>query len=291
MSEPLISIVLPIYNGEKYMRESIDSVLAQTWRNWELIIMDDCSTDRTQSIAETYAHSDNRIQYHRNEKNLRLPANLNRGFSFAKGDYLTWTSDDNMYLPAALEKMITTLIDSKAGFVFADMHVINYDGQEITSWIDPHGFRVSICGKNIIGACFMYTRATMVTVGEYDTSLALAEDIDYWQRAFQKVPFVSIDEKLYIYRFTSESLTGTVRQAELGSAYVRMLQKNKPGFGKMSVRQKHYFYTYLCENENKAQITNNKDERQMKRYRFLYRLDFAIRKTAKRFLNRIGGSP
>ena len=77
----LISIVLPVYNGAKYLRESIDSVLAQTYTNWELLIVDDCSGDETPEIAREYAEKDPRIHYYRNEQNLRLPRNLNKGFS------------------------------------------------------------------------------------------------------------------------------------------------------------------------------------------------------------------
>ena len=83
--ESLISIVLPIYNGEKYMRKSIDSVLAQTYANWELLIIDDGSTDNTAIIAQEYAAKDHRIRYYKNPENMRLPRTLNRGFSLAKG--------------------------------------------------------------------------------------------------------------------------------------------------------------------------------------------------------------
>ena len=87
--ESLISIVLPIYNGEKYMRKSIDSVLAQTYANWELLIIDDGSTDNTAIIAQEYAANGSRIRYYKNPENMRLPKTLNRGFSLARGDFLT----------------------------------------------------------------------------------------------------------------------------------------------------------------------------------------------------------
>ena len=103
--DDLISIVLPIYNGEKYMKQSIDSVINQTYANWELLIVDDGSTDNTAAIAREYAEKDNRIKYYKNPQNMRLPKTLNRGFSLATGDYLTWTSDDNYYYPTALEIM------------------------------------------------------------------------------------------------------------------------------------------------------------------------------------------
>lgn len=102
--DDLISIVLPIYNGEKYMKQSIDSVINQTYANWELLIVDDGSTDNTAAIAREYAEKDNRIKYYKNPQNMRLPKTLNRGFSLATGDYLTWTSDDNYYYPISPRK-------------------------------------------------------------------------------------------------------------------------------------------------------------------------------------------
>ena len=103
---PKVSIVLPTYNGEKFIRESIDSILYQTFTDWELIIVNDCSTDGTPNIVNRYAASDSRIRVIHNKENQKLPESLNIGFREARGEYLTWTSDDNMYLPSALEKMI-----------------------------------------------------------------------------------------------------------------------------------------------------------------------------------------
>lgn len=83
--EQLISIVLPIYNGEKYMRLSIDSIIAQTCADWELLIVDDGSADNTAVIAQEYASRDSRIQYYKNTENMGLPKTLNRGFSLTRG--------------------------------------------------------------------------------------------------------------------------------------------------------------------------------------------------------------
>ena len=86
---PKISIVLPTFNGERYLKSSIHSILSQTFPDWELIIVDDCSTDGTADIIKRYAQSDSRIRVIRNEKNQKLPGSLNIGFSVAKGEYLT----------------------------------------------------------------------------------------------------------------------------------------------------------------------------------------------------------
>src|SRR5436190_21740360 len=96
-SNPKVSIVLPTYNRAKYLKLSIDSCLIQTFKDFELIIVDDCSKDETPQTIKSY--TDPRIRYHRNESNQRLPRSLNIGFSLAKGEYLTWTSDDNFFLP------------------------------------------------------------------------------------------------------------------------------------------------------------------------------------------------
>ena len=74
--EKLVSIVLPTYNGEKYLADSIESVISQTYKNWELIIINDCSTDKTLEIAQSYAAKDNRIKVYSNDENLKVPKSL-----------------------------------------------------------------------------------------------------------------------------------------------------------------------------------------------------------------------
>ena len=127
----MVSIVLPTYNRSKYIRESIDSILAQTLHDWELIVIDDCSSDETYSIVKEYANSDGRISVLRNDKHIKLPASLNRGFAVAKGEYLTWTSDDNIYKPKALERLVQAFDREEIGLVFSAMDIINANGKII----------------------------------------------------------------------------------------------------------------------------------------------------------------
>ena len=199
--DKLISIVLPVYNGEKYLRESIDSILRQTYQNWELLILDDCSTDGSATIAKEYAARDARICYYRNDTNLQLPRNLNKGFSLAKGDYLTWTSDDNRYRPQALEKMAAALkADPEAQFVFASCRIIDESGKEIEYIsVSPQSPRW-IVGSNTVGACFLYTRRVYEEIGDYDPEMKLVEDYDYWQRICLRFKAIGIEEILYDYR-------------------------------------------------------------------------------------------
>src|SRR6266508_190816 len=113
-----VSIVLPTYNGSRYLEESIDSCLKQTFEDIELIIVDDCSTDDTPQIVARYR--DPRLRVIRHETNRKLPAALNTGFAASKGTYLTWTSDDNRYAPNAIEVMMQALETSpEIGLVYA----------------------------------------------------------------------------------------------------------------------------------------------------------------------------
>lgn len=247
--EDLVSIVLPIYNGEKYMRESIESVIAQTYQNWELLILDDRSTDRTQEIALEYVGKDRRISYYRNEENLRLPGNLNRGFSLAKGAYLTWTSDDNRYKPVAIEKMVQALKGHPgAGFAFASCRIIDGDGKEIEYiMVDDHSIKKMV-GTNGVGACFLYTREVYETVGGYDPEYTLVEDFDYWQRIMSRFQSVAIPEILYEYRWHDGALTSTMRKETFYTNLEKMLLKNRPLFGRLDLEQRYFYYLglYRC---------------------------------------------
>lgn len=243
--EALVSIVLPVYNGERYLRESIDSVIAQTYQNWELLILDDCSTDSSALIAKEYVSQDKRIKYYKNESNLKLPGNLNRGFSLATGDYLTWTSDDNRYKPQAIECMVNTLASNNGDFTFASCRVIDENGNEIEYIMVSENSKKVIVGANPVGACFMYTRRAYESVGEYDPNLTLVEDFDYWQRIFSKFGAITISEILYEYRWHPGALTSTMKKDQFNKTLEATLLKNVSAFGKLDFIEKYYYYRGL----------------------------------------------
>lgn len=243
--QPLISIVLPIYNGEKFMRHSIDSVIEQTYENWELLIIDDGSTDHTAQIAQEYVLRDPRVQYHKNPQNLRLPKTLNRGFFLAKGDYLTWTSDDNYFFPQALETMLSALLREKKEFVFASCDVIDETDRIVECiMVDKHS-PLHIVGGNPVGACFLYSRKVYETVGDYDPELTLVEDLDYWQRICMRFPPACISQKLYAYRWHDGALTSTMKKDVFHRTLEKCLLKNRPGFGRIGPLASYFYYRGL----------------------------------------------
>ena len=109
----MVSIVLPVYNGEKYLKEAIDSILSQTYRNIELVVVNDCSTDKSLCIIKEYMEKDDRVKLVNNETNQKLPKSLNIGFEHCRGDYYTWTSDDNIMKPNAINRMLEVMKKNK----------------------------------------------------------------------------------------------------------------------------------------------------------------------------------
>ncbi|OKH21017.1 glycosyltransferase family 2 protein [Chroogloeocystis siderophila] len=106
---PRLSIGLPVYNGDRLLAKALDSILAQTYSDFELIISDNASTDRTQAICEGYAAKDSRIKYTRNERNIGGHNNFNRVFELATGEYFKWAAHDDICAPDFLEKCIQVL--------------------------------------------------------------------------------------------------------------------------------------------------------------------------------------
>ena len=185
---PKISVVLPVYNGSKYLSSAIESVLNQTVADFELIIIDDCSTDSSPDIIEKFIQTDERVSYYRNTQNLKLPMSLNKGFSLAKSDYLTWTSCDNVYLPNAFEKMLEVLeADKSIGLVYSSMKIINENDNE-QGCIEA-GPASHLIFRNVVGACFLYRSTIAKLAGDYNPNLFLCEDYEYWLRIACKKTF------------------------------------------------------------------------------------------------------
>lgn len=206
---PKVSIVLPSYNGEKYIRQSIESVINQTYQDWELIIVNDCSTDNTLAIAREYEDYDSRIKVITNEINKKLPASLNAGFRKATGEYLTWTSDDNSYYPEAIEKMLEFLESNfEYPMVCAQMNMVDENGMFIERHIAYDNTFMYF--NDCVGACFLYRNSVVDAVGEYDESKFCIEDYAYWMKIIRKYGKIGwLERPLYDYRVHSQSLTGT----------------------------------------------------------------------------------
>lgn len=216
---PRVSIVMPVYNGEQYLKESIESILSQTFQDWELWLVNDCSTDSSPQIMEEYTKRDPRVHMLSNLENQKLPRTLNIGFRHAGGEYLTWTSDDNRYKESAIERMVQALEENPSyGMAYSSMEYLQEDGITLTP---PTVDLSRICVEDPIGACFLYRREILETVGEYDPDMFLVEDYDYWLRIYKKHKILHIPETLYQYRYHKNSLSMT-REREVAAQRHRL---------------------------------------------------------------------
>lgn len=239
ISKKKISVILPVYNGELYLDEALESILCQTYANFELIVVDDCSTDHTVEIIRRHMKVDNRIRYIKNVVNKKLPRTLNVGFANAEGDYFTWTSDDNRYKPEALERMVYWLeTEADIDMVYADFTGIDADGKVVGERQMDEPF--DLVFHNVVGACFLYKKEAAKKVGEYDPSLFLAEDYDYWIRIMRQGRLKHIHENLYYYREHEKSLTISRQVQVISQAY--------------KVMEKHFLYLYSLARERGVRI-------------------------------------
>jgi len=108
-NQPRVSIVLPVFNGDTYLKDALDSILAQTFADFEVVISDNASTDNTSEICQAYARKDNRIRYFNNKKNLGAAKNYNNVFRLSSGEYFKWMAHDDVIEPEFLEKCVHVL--------------------------------------------------------------------------------------------------------------------------------------------------------------------------------------
>jgi len=137
-ANPLVSIGLPVYNAGQYLEDALDSILAQTFEDFELIISDNGSTDNTEAICWSYARRDQRIRYFRNATNQGAAWNFNRVFELATGKYFKWTAHDDLYAPAYLARLVEVFEQAPASVVlcYPKTTLIDKDGNTIKIYED-----------------------------------------------------------------------------------------------------------------------------------------------------------
>ena len=141
MGTPRVSLGMPVYNGAEHIAETLDSILAQTYRDFEVIVCDNASTDDTCSIVESYAARDSRIRLERNAANVGAAENYNRSFRSAVGDLFRWVAHDDLLLPSFLERCVETL-DANPDVVlaFCERYVMNHDGKHMRTESPYHWY-------------------------------------------------------------------------------------------------------------------------------------------------------
>jgi glycosyltransferase involved in cell wall biosynthesis len=202
---PPVSVCMVTYNRARQLPKTIDSLLAQSFADFELVISDDCSTDETEEICREYARCDSRIRYRRNERNVGMPGNLNVSLQAANGDYLANLHDGDVYRSDLVAKWKAAL-DSlpSAGFVFNTYRVIHDDGR-----IELYGesYPPLIPGRQLVerllsqwGSCVFGTvmarRSAYEQVGWFDPQFGNFSDVDMWLRIAARYDVAYVNEPL-----------------------------------------------------------------------------------------------
>ncbi|WP_243337936.1 glycosyltransferase [Anaeromyxobacter soli] len=238
-----VSVVLPVYNQASMLAESIESVLAQTYRDLELIVVNDGSTDGVEPILERFADDPRVVVV--TQPNQKLPSALNNGFDFATGEFYTWTSADNVMLPRQLEVLVGYLrAHPEQAMVFSDYQAIDDRGRPLDDPLfrpqnqDPHDRsrmrlprEVTVenlhrSGDNFIGASFLYRRDAARVVGAYAEDTFGGEDYDYWLRIHALFGIGHVEEVLYRYRVHENTLNARARELRIAESVHRLLDRH-----------------------------------------------------------------
>lgn len=233
---PKISVVMPVYNAEPYLKDAIESILNQTFTDFEFIVVDDASTDNSYKIIEEYSKKDKRIIVFRNEKNLGIAETRTKGTKYAKGKYIAVFDADDISILTRLEKQYNYLEKhTDCGVVGGFIESFYSDTGKILGvrkyYEDDANLRRRLflyCPVSQ-GVC-MIRREVFETLGYYNPKYPVAEDLDLWFRIGTKYKFANIQEILLKYRIHKNSTTiSKIQRIETMTLEIR--KKYSRGYG------------------------------------------------------------
>lgn len=201
MNSPKVSIVIPVYNGSNYLREAIDSALAQTYKNIEVVVVNDGSTDNgaTEAIAKSYG---DKIRYFA-KKNGGVSTALNLGIEKMTGEYFSWLSHDDIYLPEKISEQISFLnkLDNQTAILYSDYEYIDQNSRYISTHkvphIDSNELRFRLMDNYPVHGCtILVPRACFSIVGPFDPNYLVVQDVEMFLRLSRKFEFIHIPKVL-----------------------------------------------------------------------------------------------
>lgn len=238
MKVPRVSILMPVYNNGDYVAEAIESMLGQTFGDFELIVLDDCSTDHSREVIEDF--SDKRIIYHRNEKNLGLANNLNVGLDMARGELIARMDGDDISLPDRLQVQVDFL-DKNPDIDLCSCGLEKF-GQETDVWIresDPEQVKITMMFYSpVLHATSVWRRASFEKHDlRYRQEAFPAEDYDLWARAVFHCRLTNIPDVLYRYRIHGIQVTKTDDRVSQRDRQIRLdyLRKALPNLAEEEI--------------------------------------------------------
>lgn len=234
-SEPLVSVCMPVFNGDRFIEEAVRSVLAQTYRNFELCVFDDASTDRSWDILQGI--QDPRVILHRNDQNLGPEANWNLAILAARGKYIKLFHQDDLLAPTCLARQVGALeLHQNAVLAFSSRSIIRPDGKSFmirgAPW--PEG---EVQGREVVGRCVragtnligepsavVFRSDVAQKIGGFDGSIPYLIDLDYWARLLAHGPGYYLEAPLASFRISSRQWSVAIG-AQQGRQFISFIIK------------------------------------------------------------------
>jgi glycosyltransferase involved in cell wall biosynthesis len=224
---PHISVLMSVYNGEKYLKEAVESILGQTFTDFELIIVNDASTDNTDAILHEVAKADSRIILIKNEANLGLTKSLNIGLKQARGEYVARMDTDDISLPERFE-LQKKFLDENPSIVAVggENEIIDTDGKKTgykKVYTGPALLHfLFIIGNQINHSSIMFRKKPILDEGGYDEHFRYVQDFELWSRlSKKKFLFSNLTTPLLQYRLHSNSITQAKPTRDVAYEFVR----------------------------------------------------------------------
>jgi len=221
---------MSVFNGERYLAEAVESIINQSFRDFEFIIIDDGSEDNTWKILSEYGVRDRRIVLHRNEENIGLTRSLNLGLSLARGEYIARMDADDISLPGRLEWQIQFLdANQEIGVLGGGCQIIDENGELLSERIPPcedASIKAELLIKNNgLGHSEIMARAELLRkVGGYDETIPYAQDYDLWCRLSPVTQFASLQKIVIKWRNRKSNISNLKRQAQLQCSFETSLR-------------------------------------------------------------------
>ena len=214
-SAPTVSVLMTMFNGARHLRASVESILAQTFGDFEFLIVDDGSRDDSAAIVESYG--DARIRLVRNERNKGQTPCLNQGLALARGAWVARQDADDLSLPRRLERQMERLRrDEKLVLLGCQAWLVD-DGGKFTGLLDvalgPESIEWAGLWENpFIHTAAIFRREAVARLGGYDESFRICQDYDLWMRVAAEHATANLSERLTVYRYAAQSLQHSGRE-------------------------------------------------------------------------------
>lgn len=221
---PILSVLMPVFNSEQFVADAIKSILNQTFSNFEFLILDDASTDKSFEIIKDLENKDPRIKAFQNEKNLGVVESRNKLINLSKGRYIAWLDSDDIAFENRFEKQIKFLEEHpEIGMVGAYPVIIDEKGKKTGKWLfetDPQKLKIELFFHSPFLSSSVVIRKSCLPRNFYDSRFPVAEDFDLYSKISESCDIANIAKFLVKYRINSKGLSCTTKVMEDRSVLV-----------------------------------------------------------------------